>query len=622
MRAIIRDPKALIKYLPNYSREDFENGYPHEIACGVSITQEEFEECLFAIERIETDLGIQGDFSVIGSEEDARNLFVQKKEKLIRFDLDGYRFDSYHRIYKNTIQIWDDIIGWYIISSSLVLPVNIIFNEDDEKEQIEMRYIAHGKIRSFVCSPSDLDDIKYIRKLKNLGIQISEHEEAIQGFLKDSLEYNRGKSIKIIKTTDHLGWYFIEAGNTYEFVPYSDQYLYSGKLMKHKSVDKLMKPTGDLDTWKGLMNSFRDKEHVVARIVLAAGFASVLVKILNAQTFAVDIWGTQSGSGKSISLSNAISVWAKPGIDDGYIKKADSTKLSLEAYTAFLNNLPLGIDETSTEDSRKRLAKFVYNICSEISHGALNPNGTLREQKNWDNCVILTGERPITTEQCFAGQLNRVIEIESPKHMFWDDSTRFMQHIQTLQNNYGTAGQQFVEILKQNGNIEYAKELFGRYYREMDKIATGKQAESAAVILTADRLAAEWIFNDDVILTVDDIRPFVKSDSEVNTNERIHQIILEWIAENKGKFEEGRDKQFGRFSSREGRRTCEIVKKSLDDFLGRYGFSLVGYLSWAKDTGKIYCKQDKVKNRHDVLVTFNGTSVRMVCIYVDQNDEE
>lgn len=65
-----------------------------------------------------------------------------------------------------------------------------------------------------------MDDLRYIRKLKNHGIQITQHEEAVQTFLQASVENNRGKSIEIIKTTDRLGWYIHESENTFEFVPY------------------------------------------------------------------------------------------------------------------------------------------------------------------------------------------------------------------------------------------------------------------------------------------------------------------------------------------------------------------------------------------------------------------
>ena len=560
---------------------------------------EKGEYSVLSAERMRTLLNRQMGFVVIGPDDQVPPEFAGVDGKV-------YCFNTKTRSY-------------YAISDTLFYPGRVYFNEDTEEETVEIIYHAHGRWRSFSCSRRDLEDKKFLKGFKDYGIEIdTDYLDEVRRFLNETIRDYKGTKIRIIRTTDHLGWYAGAEGEPPEFVPYSERIHYSGKRFSGKKVKSLLTPSGALEDWVDLMNSFRDSDHVEARLVLAAGFASVLVKILGAQTFAVDIWGPESGSGKSVALSTAVSVWAKPGIEEGYIRKADSTGLSLETYASIYHHLPLGIDETSTESSRRKLGKFVYNICSEISHGALNANGTLREQQNWANCVILTGEMPITSEQSLAGTVNRVIEIEAPAHVFWDDGPRMMHYIGQLRENYGTAGREFVTRLMEKENADYARGLFRQYYEEMYRVAAGKQAESAAVLLTADRLAAEWIFGDDVILTVEDISPFVKSDREVNTNERVHQLILEWIALNSSKFEEGKDIRWGRFGIRDGRRTIEIVRKTFNDFLRREGFSDRSYLSWARRTGKLYFDPEDPERRNDVRGKLNGRNVRFVCIF----DEE
>ena len=510
-----------------------------------------------------------------------------------------------------------------MLSRTVFLPTRLYFNEDTEEEKVEIQYHAHGKWRSFICGRADLDDLKYLKKeLKKRGIEIDVKQvDEICGYLNSCILQNKGRAVGIVRTTDHLGWYRDEEDGSLEFVPYSERIYYSGREMEKKQVDQMMAPRGTLKAWVKLMNTFRDADHVPARLMLAAGFASVLVKILEAQSFAVDIWGGESGSGKSISLSNAVSIWAKPGLGDGYIWKADSTDLSLENVAAIYNHLPVAVDETSTEDDGKKLARFVYNICSEISHGAMSAGGTLREQKHWANCAILTGEKPITTERSLAGSVNRVIEIEAPAHVFWNDPPRLMRHLGTLRKNHGVAGRLFVEKLREEKNAEYAREIFHGYYEELSGMATGKQAESAAVLLTADRLAAEWVFGDALMLTAEDIRPFVRADREVSTNERAHQLILEWVATNGGKFSYGGFNKWGRFGHRDGQETVEIVRSVLNDFLRRAGFSDRSYLSWARKTGKLYT-DPKDPGHNDVAGNFNGVRVRFVCIYGDGWEED
>lgn len=57
-------------------------------------------------------------------------------------------------------------------------------------------------------------------------------------------------------------------------------------------------PAGDYDAWKEAAIAFR-REGCAARIVLAASFASVLVKPLGVLPFFVHLWGVDSSTGQN-----------------------------------------------------------------------------------------------------------------------------------------------------------------------------------------------------------------------------------------------------------------------------------------------------------------------------------
>ena len=507
--------------------------------------------------------------------------------------------------------------SWELISRTIVSPVMIKYNLETQTELIKLAYRWHDRVHTIDCLPSDINNIRFIGKLPNHGIDIDiGHVEQMQGFLQSIIELNRGEAVPEIRTTNRLGW--IDDDGRLDFVPFSNMLVYSEEHSSQNFTNTFIRASGTLEEWIDAINQFRDTDHIHARIILAASFASVLVKPLGVLPFAVDVWGGGSGSGKSVSLMTATSVWAKPGLDDGYIKKCDSTMRSLEFDTAILNNLPLCIDETQTVADRRKFDTLIYNLCSGESHGAMGRGGKKQTEKHWANSIILTGEQPIATNNSLAGATNRVIDIECPNVLFWDDVTRFSTYCKALRNNYGTAGRKFIDYLCMRNGLEHAKELFEGYLNALQNSATGKQATSAAIILTADSLIAEWIFNDDLRLTIDDITPFLKDEKAVDTNERAHQLILEWIATNSGKFEDGKDTQWGRYGTRNGRKTCEIVKKPFSEFLAKSGFSDRSYLSWARNSGKIYYKEDDPNHRNDVQERFHGERVRFVCIYIDE----
>jgi hypothetical protein len=66
---------------------------------------------------------------------------------------------------------------------------------------------------------------------------------------------------------------------------------------------------------------------------------------------------------------------------------------------------------------------------------------------------------------------------------------------------------------------------------------TEKQAMAAAIILTADQLATDWIFKDGRELTVSELGEFMKSKASVSLSERGYEIMCDWVAENSSQFQ-------------------------------------------------------------------------------------
>lgn len=73
-----------------------------------------------------------------------------------------------------------------------------------------------------------------------------------------------------------------------------------------------------------------------------------------------------------------------------------------------------------------------------------------------------------------------------------------------------------------------------------DTLKTGdtmdKQTASAALILAADRLAEEWIFQDGIFLQPEDISKYLVSKEAVNQNARALQYLYDFININQSRF--------------------------------------------------------------------------------------
>ena len=116
--------------------------------------------------------------------------------------------------------------------------------------------------------------------------------------------------------------------------------------------------------WLNHVCELRKRDRMEIKFFLAASFASVLVGLLGALPFIVDLWGETEG-GKTVAMMLAASVWANPA-DSMYIGDFKTTDVQLEVRSDLLNNLPLMLDDSSKVNARIRdnFERVVYDLCS------------------------------------------------------------------------------------------------------------------------------------------------------------------------------------------------------------------------------------------------------------------
>ena len=87
------------------------------------------------------------------------------------------------------------------------------------------------------------------------------------------------------------------------------------------------------------------------------------------------------------------------------------------------------------------------------------------------------------------------------------------------------------------GLIEWTRERFDYYYRELCKSdTTEKQAMAAALVLTADEIFCKLILKTEDWLYVDDIAKHLASKQEVSVGERGYNFLCDWVGANQKRF--------------------------------------------------------------------------------------
>ena len=495
-----------------------------------------------------------------------------------------------------------------------IMPVQRLVNVDTREHKAMLAYRLSRRWDTVIVDRNVISDSRSIIGLSKYGIMVnSETGKALVRYLADVEQLNYDL-IPEVSSVGRLGW--IEG---YGFSPYEEELVFDGEETYRTRFESIQEH-GSRESWLDCVRAVRSGKtpgNVVARIVLAASFASVLVGPCHCLPFFVHLWGG-SETGKSLSLVLAASVWANPEIGV-YIQTFNATEVGKELGAAFCNSLPLIIDELQlVKENRKDFDRMIYQLSEGVGRARGRKQGGLQKTPTWRNCVITTGEFPIISSNSGEGAVNRTIEVDCHDTKLFDEPKKTAT---SLYANYGFAGREFVEHLMEDGVIERVQKLQEDFQRSIKTSDTmDKQTASAALILAADRLAEEWIFQDGVLLQPEDIRPYLVSKETVNQNARALQYLYDFININQGRFSIDADRQ-GEVWGDLDDDYAYIIRSKFDQILADEGYNASAFLGWAKNNNLILPGNDGKLTRTKRI---NGRVSRCIWLKMDNylNDSE
>ncbi|MCI2026170.1 MAG: DUF927 domain-containing protein [Clostridiales bacterium] len=484
-----------------------------------------------------------------------------------------------------------------------IIPVERLVNIDSGVEKLKIAFCKGDKRwRSIIAEKSVLASRQKILQLADQGVAVtSESAASLVRYLSD-IENLNYTEIPEKKSVSRLG-YIPEEG----FSPYVEGLIFDGDV-NFKHIFNSVQHHGNRQEWYSLAKQIR-LGNVMARIVLASSFASVLVHPCGALPFFVHLWGGESGTGKTVALMLAASVWGSPEMGR-YIQTFNSTVVGREKLAAFLNHLPLCVDELQlAKDARGKMMFDVYALAEGVGRTRGNKNGGVDQTPTWSNCILTTGETPITGNGSGAGAINRVIEIECQSAEKIIEDGHSVSNI--VKKNYGFAGQEFVAKLYSDGedNVSQCAALYKDFFKQLsDNDTTEKQAMAAAVVLTADKLATEWLFRDNKALTVKEIAQFLASKAAVSSGERGYRYMCDWVTQNANRMRLDTDQGdvFGLVQNDVAFVISSVFRKAAEDG----GFSSPALLSYLKQRGLIETRG----RAYTKCKRINGVATECVCM--------
>lgn len=488
-----------------------------------------------------------------------------------------------------------------------ILPVERLVNIDTGTEKLKLAFRKGSKKshwREVIVDKSVLASPQKILALADLGVAVtSETAKALISFLHDveNLNYER---IPERKSTSRLG--YIEGEG---FSPYVEGLVFDGNA-NFRAAFAAIQQAGSRDAWLAQMGEIRSGS-VMARIALAASFASVLVAPVGTLPFFVHLWGGESGTGKTVALMIAASVWANPEMGK-YIQTFNSTTNGRELLAGFFNHLPMIVDEMQlAKDARGKSHFNVYELAEGVGKTRANKALGVNRTTTWANCILTTGESPLVGESGGAGAVNRIIEMEC--HYGETIVKQGHKVVSVIKKNYGWAGQEFVERLYSEDGVERAQQTYQNFFTVLEQNdTTEKQAMAAAIILTADHLATEWIFQDDRQLTAGELSQFLASRASVNVGYRAYQYMQSWVAMNRNRLETSTPGEiYGTYDDIDiDEQVAYIIAGVFRKVLEDEGYAPRAVLSYMKEKGIII-----TRGRHNTMCKrINGTNTECVAM--------
>jgi hypothetical protein len=390
-----------------------------------------------------------------------------------------------------------------LLCSHTVFPVDILNNNGSH--EVHFCVIKNKQLHEVLvpqkCMASKDETIKHLANQNVMAAFGSGNDKNFYEFIRASVEKISFEK-NPIKMPPSYGWQeddtFVFASRVYSanrkpvMVPMSEL----------QNIVASTKPTGTLEAWRNVINMMVRRKMWDQLAVVLAGAAAPLMRFTGLLGMTVHVASTESGTGKSLSLDAAASIWGHP---IHYRTGSGTSPVAMQQRLGHLRSLPLITDEITTNNRKdfEWFPAFLFSM-SEGRGKERMESGTNKERLNlstWATLALMSSNRPavdyMTGERKHSseGELRRMIEFNMDVKLEWSQDE--IEIIKTLPFNFGVAGEILAQYMVDNVSMlrelvpECARRMYTEYKAPNDERywMAGVGAIVAAGLLLSDKYA-------------------------------------------------------------------------------------------------------------------------------------
>lgn len=414
-----------------------------------------------------------------------------------------------------------------LISTEPLFVSSKLVNVDDGTEKLEITFRRNGKYKKLIAPRADMLNRNTIIKYADEGFPVSSGTASTLTRYISEMEAVNSRCIPIQRSIRRAGW----VGN--EFYPYSlkDGIVAQSDGSETERILDALRKQGNEAVWMAAAAKVR--AFPFARAMLAASFASPLLEKLQHRNIYIHFWCDSRG-GKTGTLKYSISVWGNPRV---LVSKYYSTIVGMERFSGTLKHLPFALDELQTlNQKRMTVNDVVYTMGNGAGKARGRVGSGIQHVEEWNNCIISTGEQPMSSDSSMDGVNTRLMELNAVPV---PDEGLAQELHRVSEKNYGFSGEKYICWLVRH--LDRLHEDYGRIHSALE--SGNIQLDNVAVLGLADYyssiavfgLPEEQAFSEAVELC----RTLLKNlddNAPKNSTVAAWEFITGWVASNKGRF--------------------------------------------------------------------------------------
>lgn len=336
------------------------------------------EEVLKKLEELEQETGLY-----VKTEKKEKKPNQQKQFEVEELDLSLKVPKGYEVSKENGIQKWKKDGDNYVLVNIVPIPIlirKILRNIDTGEEKAELVFLRRGNWETVIVNKNILYNKNNIVSLASNGILVTSNiaSTIVEWFYK--LEVANYNELTIDLTTNKFGWI-----DDTTFIPFRNNNVHLELEAGISTwLDKIGQNKGTIEEWrKNIMEFLKEDETGIIRFMLAVGFSSCLLRLVNYRGTIYHIWGP-SGVGKTGLLEIVNSIFAPP---DNIITFA-ATPISITILSERLSGVGLVIDEKQSSLDDSKISTLLYSLAEGRTRMKATKESDLITNKRFELNVI------------------------------------------------------------------------------------------------------------------------------------------------------------------------------------------------------------------------------------------